>query len=70
MVLYDGKAIAFGTTQEVFARVAGAKLQAPAAQQAVAGPNPNNNNGNNNSNNSRPPNTNRPPRRAAIAEKV
>jgi ABC-type protease/lipase transport system fused ATPase/permease subunit len=64
LVLYDGKAIAFGTTQEVFARVAGAKLQAPPAQQAVAGPNPNNN-GNN-----RPPNNNRPPRRAAIAEKV
>ena len=32
VVLYDGKAIAFGTTQEVFARVAAQKLQAPPAQ--------------------------------------
>jgi hypothetical protein len=52
----------------VFARVAGQKLQAPPAQQAVAGPNPNNNGNSNNSN--RPPNNNRPPRRAALAEKV
>jgi ATP-binding cassette subfamily C protein PrsD len=68
MVLYDGKSIAFGTTQEVFARVAGQKLQAPPAQQAVAGPTPNNNGNNNTSN--RLPNNNRPPRRATIAEKV
>src|SRR5262249_19010945 len=68
LVLYDGKAIAFGTTQEVYARVAGQKLQAPPAQQAVARPTPNNNGNNGNVN--RPPNNNRPPRRAAIAEKV
>jgi ATP-binding cassette, subfamily C, bacterial PrsD len=39
LVLYDGKSIAFGTTQEVFARVSGARIPAPGGQQAVAGPN-------------------------------